>query len=248
MEELLSSNILSTGNKFVVAKKTVDGTFRAGTTGIISYIEGIDTECANVVFLLAVILKRGKTGKQRIDLEKISTPIFNFKKMDSVSIMPNKERKRYIYTEPTHKIYRNIHDMGNLEYLGWAFAWVLYLQKLSKCTKPFCIWPKKENHILNRMLKISSFWEENADYVIEDFCNKKKRESFTKNMRIIESTLSQCSLSYMVKVAESEVNASEYLIRHNKKAELCNTEVLNETYGSFMKKYKNLVTLNKKTH
>ena len=98
------------------------------------------------------------------------------------------------------------------------------------------------------MLRINSFWEEHPDYVIEDFCNKEKRKLFTKNMRIIESTLSHCSLAYMIKVAESEIHASEYLIRHNKKAEICNIEALNETYGSFMKKYKNLVTLNKKIH
>ena len=245
-KQLLSSNILSTGNKFVATEKTADGTFRPGTTGIISYIKGIDTGCSNVVYLTAVILKRGKTGKSRIDLEQVSTPIFSFETMDSSGIMPDKKRKRYIFTEPAPQTYRTIYEMEGLDFLGWALAWTLYLQKLSKCTKPFCIWPRKSGDIMNRMLNISSFWYENAEYAIEDFCSSKKREKFINRMRTLESTLVNCSLSYMIKVTESEVNAADYLIHYNNRAEVCNMEALYTTYNIFKEKHKNLIALDRR--
>lgn len=245
-KQSLSSNILSTGNKFVVTEKTDDGTFRPGTTGVVSYVKGVDTGCSNVVYLTAVILKRGKTGKPRMDLEQISTPIFNFKTMDSSEIMPDKKRKRYVFTEPTPQTYRTIYEMEGLDFLGWALSWVLYLQKLSKCTKPFCIWPRKSNDIMNRMLNISSFWYENAEYTIEDFCASPQREKFINRMRTLEATLVNCSLAYMIKVTESEVNAADYLIHHNSKAKVCNVEALYTTYNVFKEKHKNLRALDRR--
>lgn len=245
-KQSLSSNILYTGNKFVVTEKTVDGTFRPGTTGIVSYIKGIDTGCSNVVYLTAVILKRGKTGKSRIDLEQVSTPIFSFKTMDSSEVMPDKKRKRYIFAEPDVQIYRTVHEMESLEFLGWASAWALYLQKLSKCTKPFCIWPKKSGDLMNKMLNISSYWYENAKYTIEDFCSHQQRDRFVKQMRTLESTLINCSLSYMIKVTESEVHAADYLIHYNNKAKICNEEVLYNTYNLFKEKNKNLIALDRR--
>lgn len=245
-KQSLSSNILSTGNRFVVTEKTVDGTFRPGTTGIISYIKGIDTSCSNVVYLTAIVLKRGKTGKPRMDLEQVSTPIFNFEVKESSGMMPDKKRKRYIFTEPDIQKYRTIHEMGCLDFLGWALAWSLYLQKLSKCTKPFCIWPRKSSHIMNKMLNISSFWYENPEYTIEDFCSFLQREKFIKQMRILDSTLVNCSLSYMIKVTESEVNAADYLIQHNNKAKIYDDKILHDTYALFRKKHKNLRALDRR--
>ena len=242
----LSSNILSTGNKFVVTEKTADGTFRPGTTGIISYIKGIDTGCSNVVYLTAVILKRGKTGRSRLDLEQVSTPIFNFETMGSSGIMPDKKRKRYIFTEPCPQRDHTIHEMDGLEFLGWSLAWTLYLQKLSKCTKPFCIWPRKNGDIMNKMLNISSFWYENSEHTIENFCSSQQRNKFINRMRILESTLINCSLAYMIKVTESEVNAADYLIHHNNKAKVCNIEELYNTYRVFKEKHKNLRALDRK--
>lgn len=245
-KQSLSSNILSTGNKFVVTEKTVDGTFRPGTIGVISYIKGIDTGCSNVVYLTAVVLKRGKTGKPRIDLEQVSTPIFSFETMDSSGIMPDKKRKRYIFTEPAPQTYRTIYEMEGLEFLGWSLAWVLYLRKLSKCTKPFCIWPRKNGDLMNKMLNISSFWYENAEYTVEDFCSPLQREKFINRMRTLESTLVNCSLSYMIKVTESEVNAADYLIHYNNKEKVYNEEVLYNTYNFFKEKHKNLKALDRR--
>jgi len=245
-KQALSSNILSTGNKFVVTEKTVDGTFRPGTVGIISYIKGIDTGCSNVVYLTAIILKRGKTGKLRIDSEQVSTPIFNFRTMDSSGIMPDKKRKRYVFIEPCVQIYNTIHEMENLEFLGWALSWALYLQKLSKCTKPFCIWPRKNNNIMNKMINISSYWYENSEYAVENFSSHQQREKFVKQMRTLESTLVNCSLSYMLKVTESEINAADYLLNHINKEKVCNEEVLYATSKLFKEKYENLRTLDRK--
>lgn len=242
----LSSNILSTGNKFVITEKTTDGVFKPGTVGIVSYVKGIDTECSNVAYFTAIILKRGKTGKQRIDLEQISTPIFSFEKMGLSTVMPDKKRKRYLYMEPMPQAHHSIQSMSNLNYLGWALSWSCYLNQLAKCTKPFRIWPKKNNDIMNRILNIAIHWHEDRDSTIDMFCSIEKRKNFVEKMRMMEATLFNCSLLYMLKIAECEVKASEYLIHNNDKIKTCDKEMLNSTYLFFKEKHTNLKELSRR--
>ena len=99
---------------------------------------------------------------------------------------------------------------------------------------------------MNKMLNISSFWYENSEYAIEDFCSLKQREKFVRQMRTLESTLVNCSLYYMIKVTESEVQAADYLMHYNNKAKVCSEEVLYNTYNFFRKKHKYLEALDRK--
>lgn len=248
--EPFSSNIFSTGNRFIVTDKTTDGTFGPGTIGIISYVKGVDTYCTNVVYLSTVVLKRGKTGKIRLDTEQVSAPIFNFGNMAASDIMPDKKRKRYIYIKPEipKEIEYTIFDMSNIDYLGWALSWIRYLYQLLQYTKPFGIWPAKNSNIMNRMLEIDRIWKENEGYAIEEYCNKTSRKKFTEHMRIMESTLVNCSLSYMLKIAEIEVQAIKYLIRcnENKTKKICENKLLEVTLNTFIEKHASLKLLKSK--
>ena len=51
MKDIPHGNIFTTGRKFVVTDETVDGVFGPGTTGMMSYIKGVDTTCPNVLYL-----------------------------------------------------------------------------------------------------------------------------------------------------------------------------------------------------
>jgi hypothetical protein len=247
MDKHLSSNILSTGNKFTVTDKIPDNTFGNGTTGIVSYVKGIDTECTNVVHLQTVILKRGKQGKPRLDVELISIPIFSFDNMNSSTIMPDKKRKYYVDTEPCPFSLYSIYEMSDLDYLGWALSWTMYLNQLSRYTKPFNIWPMKQKNIMNKMLGASDYWKEDSVYLSDTYGSAHKREIFIKQMRIMELTLTACSLSYMLKIAKIEIDAIKYLINHNcNKIKIENKNKLSATYEFFMKKYTNLKLIEKK--
>lgn len=245
----LSSNILSTGSKFIVTNKISDGTFGAGTTGIVSYVKGVGIECANIAYLQTVILKRGKQGKSRLDVELISIPVFSFDTMNSSTIMPDEKRKYYIDTKPCSSPLYTIYEMSDLDYLGWALSWTNYLSQLSQYTKPFNIWPMKQKNIMNKMLNASEYWKEDPTYLSDAYCDSNSREKFIKQMRIMELTLASCSLSYMLKIAKIEVQAIKYLIAHNRnKIKIENKDKLSATLASFTKKYTNLKLLKEKNN
>lgn len=248
MDKHLSSNILSTGSKFTVTNRIPDGVFGNGTTGIVSHVKGVDTEYTNIVYLQTVILKRGKQGKSRLDIELISIPIFSFDNMNSFTIMPNEKRKHYVDTELCPFSLYNVYEMSDLDYLGWALSWARYLNQLSRYTKPFNIWPTKHKNIMNKMLNASDYWKEDSIYLSEEYGSADKREEFIKQMRIMELTLTACSLSYMLKIAKIEVEAIRYLITHNcSKTKIGNKNKLSATHNFFMKKYTNLKLLKEKS-
>ena len=243
----LSSNILSTGNKFVVNSDIYDSTFGPGSLGIVSYVKGIDVKFANVVHLQVVTLRRGKQGKDRIDVDVISVPIFGFIGMISSKIMPDEKQKQYICTEPVHSTINTIYNMTDLNYLGWALSWALYLYKLSRNTKPFCVWPKKNKNIMNKMLDMPSYWKDDPTYLIETYCSGDAREKFIKQMRIIEVSLVDTALIYMSKVVNLEVLAITNLMGYRKRHQkICNKKMLDTTYKIFIEKRDNLELLRKK--
>lgn len=235
----LSSNILSTGNKFTVNDKISEGILGIGTTGIIGYVEGVDVECANIVYLRTVILKRGKQGKSRLDVELISIPIFNF---DTITTIPNEKKRHHVNIEPCSSPLYTIYDMIDLDYLGWALSWASYLNQLSRYTKPFSIWPIKNKNIMNKMLNAPEYWKEDPIHLSDAYSDFNAREKFIKQMRIMELTLTPCSLSYMLKIAKIEVQAVKYLITHNKTKK----NELSATHAFFTKKYTNLKLLKEK--
>lgn len=246
MSEHLSSSILSTGNKFIVTDETNDNTFGSGTTGIISYVKGVDIKCPNVVYLCVVILKRGKHGKQRLDIGTISTPIFNFENMGSSKLMVDEKRKYYVYIEPKVSSVYTIYEMDDLDYLGWALSWTGYLYRLSQFTKPFYVWPSKDT-IVGKMVDVHLYWNGAPKETANVFCPNKKREDFIKQMRMLEATLTNCSLSYMSKVSNLEIDALNYLGENNYgKTKIYDKKILNTTFDLFTKKYTNLELLKKR--
>ena len=89
---------------------------------------------------------------------------------------------------------------------------------------------------MNKMLNVNYFWTDDQQGAVYELCGNESRKRFVEQMRIIESTLSRCSITYMLKVAETELKAVEYLIMHCK----ANNKTLDITHKHFYKKYKNL--------
>lgn len=245
----LSSNILFTGNKFIVTDETVDSIFGPGTTGMMNYVVGTDTACTNVVHIHATILKRGKQGMDRLDTNIIAIPIFGFKDMYSSTIMPEKKQKHYVYIKPVVSTINTIYEMPDLEYLGWALSWACYLNKLHQSNSSSFVWPKSNKNIINKMLNIPTIWRDDPQYATGKFCAYLTRSEFVNQMRIMETTLVERSLFYMSEVSNIEINAIDYLIkRNNDKTKICDKNTLYKTYAVFMEKHTNLKSLKKRNN
>ena len=234
----LTSQIFSTGTKFVVTDDTKDSTFGPGTTGFISYIKGYDQDYSNVVYLNTVIVKRGKGGKKRIDNSDLTTPIFDLNDENFLKIMPEEKRRYYVHIElaPSHE--RAVQNMPEIDFLGWANAQARYIQKLSTRAKHVSVWPSSSDHFLNRILNIDGNY---GDGIGDDLTNNIFREKFTKGIRMMEATLVKCSLLYMYKISELERKAITDLCAEG--LNIGDPSVMNETLDSFTKKQNALHTL-----
>mgnify|MGYP006304685681 CR=1 FL=1 len=205
--KILNSHIFNTGTKFVVTDETTDGSFGPGTTGFVSYVKGKDRDFSNVVYLKAAIVQRGKTGKERLDFCEISTPIFEIPDQDMATFMPDEKRRYYVHIKHAEDSVRSIVDMEEIDFLGWALSYAQYVFKLNSRAKRISVWPQDNNAVCNKMLNLCEYYAEDADHTKESMANIAARHSFVQNIRMQESTLVKCCLSYMMKVAQIEAQA-----------------------------------------
>jgi len=241
---IIPSQIFNTGTKFVVTKDSIDGTFGPGTTGFVSYVKGRDRDYPNVVFLRVVITKRGKNGKERFDRSEISTPIFDFKSKHLSEVLPDERRRYYVHIEPDGVMPNNILKLSDIDYLGWANAYARYIYKLNSRAQHMSVWPGGNKDMLNRVLHLHDYFQEDPDYTKSEYASPETRETFTRRIRIMESTLVRCCLSYMLKVAQTEANAiSDIFKRTTKEAPIGPKTVLKATQTSFSEKSSSLELL-----
>lgn len=201
---IISSNVFSTGTKFVVTEKTSDGSFGPGTTGVVSYVKGKDRDFPNVIYLKVAITKRGKTGKERLDFCEISTPIFEPDGVDMSGFMPFEKRRYYVHIEQAKDSVCNIMQMSNIDFMGWALSYAHYIFKLNSRAKRISVWPNENKSICNSMLNLCEYYNEDPEHAKEVLANTPTRVNFINEVRIKESTLVKCCLSYMLKVAQLE--------------------------------------------
>jgi hypothetical protein len=238
MPNPLTSQIFGTGTKFVVMDDTKDGTFGPGTIGFISFVKGHDQDYSNVIYINTVIVKRGKTGKKRIDNNELSTPIFDFKDENLSKVMPEEKRRYYVHIEQVLPYEDNVQRMSDIDFLGWAYAQTLYVYKLSSRAKHVGVWPSDPEHFLNKMLHIGDYFSDDMD---DTFTSIAFREKFARGIRSLESTLVKSSLLYMYKVAELEKKAITDLCSEG--LNIGNPDIMQQTLHMFSKRRDALHTI-----
>jgi hypothetical protein len=234
----LISQIFNTGTKFIVTDDTKDSTFGPGTIGFVSYIKGPDQDYPNVVYINAAIIRRGKTGKRRIDFSEMSTPAFDFKDDNLGKVMPEEKRRYYVHIEPVLPYEDRVQKMSDIDFLGWAHSQARYVQKLSTKAKHVAVWPSESGSLLNRILNVNENYSEDMD---DSLTNSEAREKFSKSVRMLESTLVKSALLYMCKVAEVEKRAISCLCQEG--LNIGNPDVMEKTMHVFKSKKDTLQTL-----
>jgi len=214
---LLRSNILATGSKFIVDKTTTDSSFGPGSIGFISHVKGIDVDFKNVFFVSCSLIRKGKSGKTRMDRCEMSMPIFDLSMIklneDIIEpfrqIMPEEKRKYYVHILPMENT-RDVLKMTNEDFLGWLFSYAMFMKRLSTKAKHIKPWPK-ENTILSRAQEIDSYWSNHQASCIELFCPEMKRIEAVAELRKIENAFRRSSLSYLKKISEIEQGSIKYV-------------------------------------
>lgn len=224
----IKSQLFHHGTKFTVTDRSEDGTYGPGTTGFVSYVKGFDQDFPNVAYLVVSIIRRGKGGKLRVENAEISTPIFDIENDVLKENMPDEKRRYYVHIEPQPNP-ATLNDMLPVDFIGWAYAVSMFVNKLSRCAKHFKPWPNSSKHVLNRALNAGDMWQESETQAVEILSHLEFREDFTREVRIMESTLVKSSLAYLSKIAGLEEAAAGHISKMNPKdaaSQIADTKLL----------------------
>lgn len=244
MAAILKSQIFTAGTKFVVSENSVDGTFGPGTTGYLSYVKGRDQDYKNVVYYRFVTIQRGKSGKERLEVNELSTPVFEIEHEEMAKLLPDAKRRYFVHIEPILPAYCSIFKMPEIDFLAWSLSYAKLIRKLNTRAKHVNAWPGDPSDPLNGYIRLDEYYGEDPSFAKSEYANPAARERFIRRIRIMESTLMKCSLSYMAKVAEIEQMAIREIMGSNIKLE--DSKILSKTHDVFSNKVSSLQLLSVK--
>ena len=221
--EILQSNIGRCGAAYKVKKDTKDGTYKPGSLGLISFVKGKDMDYGNIVYFYVITTRRGKGGKQRLDFNELSCPVFDtdniVKLSEKKEYMPALDRRYYVLLKLLPQSFDDIQNMGAHDYLAWACCQAKYLDKLRSRINRFSMWPKSGDHIMNIIKSMdhylgNDFSEEQKQGTIEQYSSPGMREQFLQNMRKLACSMVQGHIGYKQRVAKIELDAATHIFKN----------------------------------
>ncbi len=214
--EFLQSGILDSGTKFMISNKVKNPHYIPGSVGFVSHLGGLDDSYQNVISMTIVITRKGKSGKERLDLSRIKVPIFTFDSDNFAKIMPTIENRRdFVYIDKQETQYNNLMEVSSLDFLGWAAAVSKKLRIMSSMCK-HSKWPSSNKNPVNRMFRLPEFFSEDPADKSELYGNAEFRSLFLNEARNMYSSMIKIHLELDEQKVKCEINASEFLEFTNK--------------------------------
>lgn len=215
---MFRNDLVGPAKRFVVSGDSTDTTFGPGSVGFISHIRGGDTDFPNLIYVAASVIRRGKTGKERLEVAELCIPLFDSNDDTLKKFWPgeNEKRKSLIRIEPPHSDTTvNISSMSDIEFLGWSNSVALFLEKLlSSSAKIKSILPEDQNE-LSRLVGLPERFGYDPNEARAEYCSTKSRLGIVKTLRHIEPTFSRCVAIYRKKVASMQLDIANFLINKN---------------------------------
>lgn len=214
----MKNNLLRTGQKFKVIPPTNDTSFGPGSLGFMSYMEKLDGSFMNLAQMKATIIRRGKTGKARINFTRIYVPIFPLTdaefKLDQKAFMKAMPdggvRSPMLFIKKAMPAEFNVMEMSGLDFLGWAHSQVRCYRNMIETCK-HSNWPESKSHPFNRMMTLSDRFEEDPEHFLENLASEQPRLDFLEEFRKALAGITRVILQRQVQRAETLALAAEFL-------------------------------------
>lgn len=214
--ELLQSGILDAGTKFMISNKIKNPSLIPGSIGFMSSLCGLDDSYQNVVSINTVLIRKGKTGKERIETCRLKIPVFTFDSEKFVKILPTIENRRnFVYIDKEKNQHSNLMEVTSLNFLGWSVAMAHRLRLMSSKCK-HSKWPSSNKNPVNKIHRLPDFFEEDPEGHLNFYNNLEIRESFITEARSMYSSMVKIHLDMDESKVKCELNASEFLEFTNK--------------------------------
>jgi hypothetical protein len=230
----LEPTISTSGTAFRISngiKKDV--TFSPDTKGFLSYIIGPDYNNPNIVFHKVVTIRRGKRGKERLNVNILLSPIFNLPGVRAEWLIPADVERKFLVDIVTLKgVTTNIISpkiTNNLSFIGKILSRALLTVALDKVLyssndkimqtiglldhKTMNVWPKNKTSQINTFVKEaeSLFNENNQDIIYDNYCNEEARAALLKELNDIDVCLAVPRLEYQRKVLNVMLEALDFI-------------------------------------
>jgi hypothetical protein len=215
MTEMIGTNILNPGIKFIVLDEPKDGAFPPGTTGFMGCLRGSENRRAYVYNANVTIIRKGKGGKDRIDTCSLNTPVFLTEEMQNnkayLEVLPMGS-KYYVHIR-TVPMESNLLEMSNLDFIGWSGAYNQYIQHLIGFSNHGYRWPEDKSDPLNTTAHLSDKWANDPVGLLDLFSSNEYRIKVVNTIRKAEASLIRCVSTYQFKLTQTIKSAAIQMIR-----------------------------------
>jgi len=214
-KEILTSNLLEAGAKFIVTDAVKDKTLLPGSVGFISFTRGVDESYQNLSKTSVIIIRTGKGGKSRIMSATICNPVFFVDDKSFIKLMPESgTKKNYVHIERDLPMSFNVRNLPPLEFLGFAVAIARRIKHMSDQCK-HKKWPEAKDHPINMMKRLPDYFEEDPESFLAKYSQPEFIEEFILEARRMVSSLIRVQIQLDMTRANVEANAAEFLLFAN---------------------------------
>lgn len=207
-EEKLESGLLRAGIKVTVTDEHPSNMYPPGSVGYSSFIK-TPTLHQSLYKQLIYIVRRGKTGKERLEAKTFLLPVYLINNEKYSEIL--KQTGNYLIFRPEEPVVTNLTSLNTLEFLAWAGAYVAYLRNLVRYVdySP-TVWPKDKE--LNNFLHICEHYKADAPEWLEVYGSNTSKLLLIKKIRSFEAELYRCGLKYMAGIRLTQKKAADWLL------------------------------------
>ncbi len=249
---ILKNNLLNPGSKFIATSEVKDNTLPPNSEGFFSHFINPDRDYQNVVHGVVTIIRRGKTGQQRVEAKEISFPVFTDKRMLKHEDYLPIGRKMYLHIKERESFIKSdLSKIASLDFIGWALAYSSYL----KYIVTNFIYPAKKarwsdetiDRTITRATRIPSLFNEDSERTLDTFSTLEYRNAFVMAIRKLESKLVKCTSSYKKSVVASVLNSSHFVAYTNQNYyKIVDEKLVDSTVLFYKEKYNKLDALDKR--
>jgi hypothetical protein len=218
--KFIKPSLFTPGMSFLVNDFVKDCAVGIGSKGYLAIVHSIHETYQNVAKITAVITRRGKGGKPRLEKHDFAVPIFiyfeneeNFRKlMPSIGDVRNYTS---IEREQDEEVVADMIKAPVIDFLGWASSLALHLRHVSTKNR-YGTWPEDQAHPLNRFHRMHELYNEDKERFEEQYGEKKARLSVIEAIRRTDSALVKMRMGHTWRTLDVILNAAEFMVYVNR--------------------------------
>lgn len=216
MKDKLPNLLFSSGTKFITTDKIKDGTYPPGSTGFISYVAQGDENYQDIAKISAIITRRGKTGKDRLERASIYVPVFFFDHPNFMKLLPE-GRKAHLHIEPDTTFDKiNLIACPTIDFIGWASAITGRLRYMAENCQ-HSLWPEGPENPLNIIRRAMEHFEgDAAEEFVQRFNNIEMRKRTIQELRMKVSGMARVELEFSLRELDVLDNSARFLLFTNR--------------------------------